>query len=373
MTKRVILIAGTRPEVIKLAPLYRVLKSIPLFSTSFCAVEQHDSLLKQALETFDLVPDFFLAHDRGNDGLEGFVASTLFRVFRLLREIEASFAIVQGDTATSAMGAYAAYLAHVALGHVEAGLRTRDIWQPWPEEGHRRLISTLSRVHFAATRDAAQNLLNEQVDPESILITGNTGIDALHFVLGRSQASIASAETTNILEALGTRKLVLVSFHRRETLLAGAQGIVSAIRRIALRPDVLIVLQVHPNPGVVEATEALTGLDNIILVSPRSYQDFIFLMSRSYFIMSDSGGVQEEAPCIGKPVLILRDKTERMEAVFANASRLVGTEAERIVRFADQLLDDDQVYKGMAIRRDIYGDGTASKKIAEEVLRLLQH
>jgi len=361
----VMVILGTRPEAIKLAPLILHLKSRPAeFRPVVCVTAQHRGMLDQVLEIFRIAPDFDL-----DLMLPG---QTLFQsTSRILASLEPVFdrtkpdiAIVQGDTTTTLCGALAAFYKNVPVGHVEAGLRSGDMRQPFPEEMNRVLASRITALHFAATEWAADNLRKEGVDPATISVTGNTGIDAVLHVRDELESGALTPPNTFALDP--AKKTLLVTAHRRESFGPGFDRICRALACLSERSDVQIVYPVHPNPNVQDAVNRhLRKRSNVVLIEPLDYVSFVDLMRRAYLLITDSGGIQEEGPSFGKPILVLREKTERPEAVIAGTVRLVGTDQELIVREATTLLDDPAAYSAMARRHNPYGDGHASKRIAD--------
>src|SRR6185312_1304261 len=364
----VLLVLGTRPEAIKLAPLIRCLRSRPGdFRTVVCATAQHRSMLDQVLEIFQIRAD----HDL-DLMLPG---QTLFQsTSRILAGLEGVFdavnpgiVVVQGDTTTTLCGALAGFYRNVPVAHVEAGLRTGDIRQPFPEEINRVLASRMTALHFAATPWAAENLRNEGIAGNTIFVTGNTGIDAVLYVRDELEKGRLTAPVSPPLDA--THRPIVVTAHRRESFGPGFDRICKALVMLAAREDVQIVYPVHPNPNVRAAVDRLLrGRANILLLDPLDYLSFIDLMRKAAILITDSGGIQEEGPSLGKPVLVLREKTERPEAVTAGTVRLVGTDEAAIVREASKLLDDPNTYNAMARRHNPYGDGHASARIADALV-----
>ncbi len=364
------MIFGTRPEAIKLCPLIQALRREAAFETLVCVTAQHRKMLDQVLAVFDVKPDFdldLMQPDQTLPALSGRLMAGLEKVFA---EALPSLAIVQGDTTTTLCGALCAFYRRVAVAHVEAGLRTFDLDAPFPEEMNRVVTGRLATLHFAATEWAAQNLRREGVAPERIQVTGNTGIDA---VLSISSA-IAAGRLSGIDIPLDPkRKLVVVTAHRRESFGQGFESICRAVAELAGRDDVQIVWPVHPNPNVQRAVDqTLRGKANIALIEPLDYVPFVDLMRRAYLLITDSGGVQEEGPSLGKPILVLRDKTERPEAIEAGTVRLVGTDRNAIVREAVRLLEDSGEYESMARLHNPYGDGRASERIARRIAGYLE-
>jgi UDP-N-acetylglucosamine 2-epimerase (non-hydrolysing) len=365
---KVLFVFGTRPEAIKLAPVVRHLGSMPeRFTVRVCVTAQHRDMLDQALSVFGISPHHDLDLMQEGQTLSQVTARALNALEPVIRDEKPDMVMVQGDTTSTLAGALAAFYQKTPVGHVEAGLRTGDAAQPFPEEMNRLIAGRLSTLHFAPTAGAAENLRAEGVPRERIFVTGNTGIDALLHV----RASIESGRLSGFEPppAAAGRRLIAVTAHRRESFNGGIENICRALARLAARPDVHIVLPVHRNPNVGEVVRrALGGAPNVTLLEPLAYVPFVGLMSRAYLLITDSGGVQEEGPSFGKPVLVTREKTERPEAVEAGASMLVGTSEERIYRAAAALLDDGRAYARMAGAGNPYGDGRASERIAEALL-----
>ncbi len=372
MPVRVLFQFGTRPEAIKLCPVVLHLRSQPeRFDVRVCVTAQHRSMLDQVLGAFGVTPDYDL-----NLMLPG---QTLFQsTSRMMAALEPvllgvdgwkpEVAMVQGDTTTTFCGALAAFYARVPVGHIEAGLRTGDLTQPFPEELNRVLTGRMADLHFAATSWAAENLRKEGVANERIWVTGNTGIDAvLHVKAGLEEGRLQSGVDWSHLDP--AKKLILVTAHRRESFGAGFERICQALGDIAERPDVEIVYPVHPNPNVMETVNRiLSGRANVHLIAPLDYVPFIDLMRRAYLLITDSGGVQEEGPSLGKPILVLREKTERPEAVAAGTVKLVGTDREKIVAEANLVLNSAKMRESMAVVHNPYGDGHASERISAATL-----
>lgn len=360
----VFVICGTRPEAIKLSPVVHELRSRPQqFRATMCVTAQHRDLLDQVLSAFSLEPEYDLdLMQKGQTPLE-MTARILSRLGPVLEAESPDLVLVQGDTTTTFCGALAAFYQGIPVGHVEAGLRSGDLRQPFPEEMNRSVTAKLATLHFAPTHEAAENLHKEGVAAERVLVTGNTGIDALLHVAGRLEQGLLP--TACPAAPVNGKKLIVVSAHRRENFGERIENICRAIGRIAERDDVKVVFPVHPNPGVRGPVHRLlSGVGNIALVDPLDYVPFVDLMRRSYLLITDSGGIQEEAPSLAKPVLVMREKTERPEGVRAGASRLVGTSEDCIVAEASRLLDDNAAYDSMARVRNPYGDGRASERIA---------
>lgn len=368
MKKKVLLVFGTRPEAIKMAPLALQLKQQEAsFETKVCVTGQHRQMLDQVLELFNLTPNFDLNLMKPGQTLSDITSGVLKGLEQVFSEWMPDVVLVHGDTATTFAASLAAYYHKIAVGHVEAGLRTGDIYSPWPEEANRKLTGALATYHFAPTQSSYNNLIKENIDPKNITITGNTVIDALLTVKEKvetDQAIITQFEQQfDFLDP--TKKLILVTGHRRENFGQGFLNICTALANIAKQyPDVQIVYPVHLNPNVQKpVNELLSGISNIYLIAPQDYLPFVYLMNRSYLILTDSGGIQEEAPSLGKPVLVMRDTTERPEAVEAGTVKLVGTDAALIQQSVIELLENTDLYQTMAAAHNPYGDGTASQQI----------
>ena len=368
---RVLVVFGTRPEAIKMAPVVRAIDASPALEAVCCVTAQHREMLDQALRTFDLIPAHDLDLMRPGQGLSELTARVLGGMRGVIEREAPAAVLVQGDTTTTMATALAAFYAGVPVGHVEAGLRTGDIRSPWPEEMNRRVATVLADFHFAPTAAARDRLLGEGVPADAVTLTGNTVIDALLSVRDRlndpnSAESAEARAALPFLDDADPRRVVLVTCHRRESFGAGLERILDAVRELARRPDVLVVLPVHLNPAVSARVRArLSGHDRVVLTEPQPYIPFVRLMSRSRLILTDSGGVQEEAPSLGVPVLVMRETTERREGIDAGTSELVGTDPDRIVRAAERLLDDPDYYESVARRENPYGDGGAGARIAK--------
>ncbi len=359
---------GTRPEAIKLAPvIHELRRQRGAFDVKVVVTAQHRSMLDQVLAIFDIEPDFDLDIMRPGQSLTDVTVRALNGIEKVLSEARPDIVLVQGDTTTAFVGALAAYYQRVAVGHVEAGLRTRDKFAPYPEEMNRRLVGCMADIHFAPTPRARENLRREGVAAGAIHVTGNTVIDALLWALASSKPW-----DVPLLERLAPqRRIILVTAHRRESFGPGFERICRALAAIALRnPDVEVVYPVHLNPNVRGPVNAILGrVERVHLIEPLEYLPFAHLMERSYLILSDSGGIQEEAPALGKPVLVLRDKTERPEAIEAGTARLVGTDVDRIVSLTERLLRSRAAYRRMAHAENPFGDGRAAQRIARILRR----
>lgn len=359
MKKKVICVAGTRPEAIKMAPVILALKQEAWSDVKVLATAQHRQMLDQVLEFFDIEPDIDLDIMRPNQTLAGLTARLLLAIDEVLEAEKPDVVLVQGDTTTVMTVALACFYRRIPIGHVEAGLRTWDIQNPFPEEANRVIAGKLAKWHFAPTEGARQNLLKEGIAESDVLVTGNTVIDALLMTASRP------LETAIPLD--DNKRLVMVTSHRRENFGKPFRDICEALKTLAERnPDVQFLYPVHPNPNVKDVAHEILGpISNFILCEPLDYAPFVAAMKRAHLILTDSGGVQEEAPALGKPVLVLRDETERPEAVEQGVVKLVGPNYENIVREAQRLLDDAGAYKEMARGVSPYGDGLASKRITE--------
>lgn len=367
--KKVLVVFGTRPEAIKMAPVVARLRRSPGVEVSVCVSAQHRQMLDQVLVLFGIEPDFDLDLMRPNQTLAGVTSAVLDGVTRILEASNPDLVLVHGDTTTTFATALACFYRRIPVGHVEAGLRTGNLQAPWPEEMNRLFTGRLSALHFAPTPAARENLLREGVARDSIWVTGNTVIDALVDVVGRLQTDGKLVEHLRSgmpwLAAPG-RRVVLVTGHRRENFGGGMESVCRALARLAADPGVDIVYPVHPNPNVLDPVNRLLGgISNVHLVAPMDYLPFVYLMSRAYFVITDSGGIQEEAPSLGKPVLVMRDTTERPEAVSAGTVRMVGVDEDRIFAEARRLLSDQDYYQGMSMAHNPYGDGRAADRIAQ--------
>jgi UDP-N-acetylglucosamine 2-epimerase (non-hydrolysing) len=369
--KKILIIFGTRPEAIKLSPVILYLRQCPDLDVRTCATAQHRELLDQVLHVFRIQPDHDLDLMLPGQSLTRASSRILGALESVLQQEEPDLVLVQGDTTTTLCGALAAFYRRIPVGHVEAGLRTGDIGQPFPEEMNRVVTTRLSTLHFAATERSAENLRREGVPPDRVHVTGNSGIDAVLYV----KAALESGEliAPAAVPWPTARKLIVVTAHRRESFGEGFELICHALAALASRSDVHIVLPVHPNPNVREpVTRLLGGRANVTLIDPLEYVPFVDLMRRAYLLVTDSGGIQEEGPSLGKPVLVLREKTERPEAVEAGTVKLVGTDPELILREASLLLDDDTEYRRRSCVHNPYGDGQASSRIARCIRQFLQ-
>ena len=364
---KILSVFGTRPEAIKMAPVVKALAEDPSFDAKVCVTAQHRQMLDQVLELFAIQPDFDLDLMKADQTLGDITGNVLHGMEGIFDQWQPDMVLVNGDTTTTLAAALSSYYAKVPVGHVEAGLRTGDKYSPWPEEMNRHLAGALADVHFSPTEKARENLLHEGIAPESIHVTGNTVIDALLTVEERirSDADLRGRLERHFPFLDPQKYLVLVTGHRRENFGSGFENICQAIATLARRDDVQVVYPVHLNPHVQEPVRRiLSDLSNVFLLKPQDYLSFVYLMHRCTLVLTDSGGIQEEAPSLGKPVLVMRDTTERPEALEAGTALLVGTDRARIVREVSRLLDAPEAYRTMAEAHNPYGDGTAARRIA---------
>ena len=371
--KKILTVFGTRPEAIKMAPLVHALAADERFDAKLCVTAQHREMLDQVLELFEIEPDFDLNIMKPGQTLNDLTASILTGLKPILEEFKPDVVLVHGDTATTFAASLAAFYQKIKIGHVEAGLRTDNIFSPWPEEANRKLTSIITNYHFAPTARSKNNLLKEGVQKNDIIVTGNTVIDALFWVRKKLQAN--QSLTVSLAADFGfldlDKKLILVTGHRRESFGSGFERVCEALRQIAIRhPQVQILYPVHLNPNVQEpVNRLLKGLDNIFLIEPQQYLPFCYLMDRASIILTDSGGIQEEAPSFGKPVLVMRETTERPEAIIAGTAILVGTDKDIIVDQVNILLSNIAEYEKISCARNPYGDGNASQQIIDFLCR----
>jgi UDP-N-acetylglucosamine 2-epimerase (non-hydrolysing) len=365
--RRVLSIFGTRPEAVKMAPVVERLAATPGVESSVCVTAQHRQMLDQVLDLFDIQPDYDLDIMRPDQALSDLTAALFTGLDPVLQDAQPDWVLIQGDTTTVMVAAVLAYYHRIRVGHVEAGLRTGDKWQPFPEEVNRRIAGAIADLHFAPTPQARENLLREGVPSERVVVTGNTVIDALQTIAARPY----EFESGPLAGIPWNRRVILVTAHRRENFGQPLDDIFSAIRHIAenYAEQVHFVYPVHLNPNVHRpAHRALGGIPNITLLDPLDYLPMVHLMKRAYLVLTDSGGIQEEAPAFGVPVLVMRRLTERPEAVEAGTARLVGTDPEKIVAEASRLLDDEGAYAAMARAINPFGDGHASERIVQALL-----
>ncbi len=374
--KKVLLIFGTRPEAIKMAPLVKAFENEPTIESKVCVTAQHREMLDQVLEMFDIEPDFDLNIMKNGQDLYDITSKVLLGLRDVFEEFKPDIVLVHGDTTTSSAASLAAFYSRIKVGHIEAGLRTGNIYSPWPEEGNRLITGVLANYHFAPTNQSKENLLIENKKNDAIIVTGNTVIDALFLTLEKinNNKSIKNKiietlkkEIKNSFFDMDEANIILVTGHRRENFGEGFINICEALKEIAQNnPHFEIIYPVHLNPNVRKpVNDILTGIDNVYLIEPLEYETFVYLMSKSYFIITDSGGVQEEAPSLGKPVLVMRDTTERPEALEAGTVKLVGTNKEKIVTEANNLIINISDYENMSKAHNPYGDGKACQRIVE--------
>lgn len=369
--RRILVVFGTRPEAIKMAPVVRLMQQSGGFEVSVCVSAQHRQMLDQVLKLFEIYPNYDLDIMRPNQTLSGATSAVLSRISNVLDLEKPDLVLVHGDTLTAFTTALACFYQKIPVAHVEAGLRTGDITAPWPEEMNRRFIGQLASLHFAPTNRARQNLLAEGVSADAVWVTGNTVIDALKDVASKIHSSRSIVEECSASMPWlsdGSRRIILVTGHRRENFGEGIESVCRALRRLAGNKGIEIVYPVHPNPNVMRPVyEMLGGIENIHLIEPMEYLPFVYLLNKSYFVLTDSGGVQEEAPSLGKPVLLMRESTERPEAVTAGTVKMVGVNESLIVNEAERLLNDDGYYSRMSAAHNPYGDGFASKRIVQVI------
>ncbi|NDI87585.1 non-hydrolyzing UDP-N-acetylglucosamine 2-epimerase [Undibacterium crateris] len=369
MKKKILTVFGTRPEAIKMAPLVKQLSAHDEFESKVCVTAQHRQMLDQVLSLFEIVPDFDLDIMKPGQDLYDITSRILAGIRDVLREFKPDIVLVHGDTSTTFATALAAYYERIDVGHVEAGLRTGNLYSPWPEEANRKLTGALAKWHFAPTDTSRENLLKEGVADCNIVVTGNTVIDALLQI--RDKIKLDTTQVSQYKENFSflrdDSKVILVTGHRRENFGGGFERICSALSQLAMAyPDVEIVYPVHLNPNVqAPVNRLLSDLKNVHLIDPLDYEPFVYLMDRCHLILTDSGGVQEEAPSLGKPVLVMRDTTERPEAVAAGTVKLVGTDVDCIVSATSALIDSEDAYNEMARSHNPYGDGMACKRIID--------
>ena len=371
---KVLSVFGTRPEAIKMAPLVKALAAEQEFDAKVCVTAQHREMLDQVLELFEITPDYDLNLMQAGQDLYDITTNVLLGLRDVLKEFQPDIVLVHGDTATTFAATLAAFYQQIPVGHVEAGLRTGNMYSPWPEEANRVLTGRIAAVHFAPTDRNKKALLNDHVPEDTITVTGNTVIDALQWVVNKIENSnelknniYTTLKQAGLDTAALDNRYVLVTGHRRENFGSGFESICQALQDLATaNPITHFIYPVHLNPNVQEPVKRLLGgLNNVHLIKPLGYEPFVYLMQQAYLVLTDSGGVQEEAPGLGKPVLVMRDTTERPEAIEAGTVKLVGTDAELIVSEVQELLDDTQIYQRMSAAHNPYGDGKASKRIVD--------
>lgn len=383
--KKILLVFGTRPEAIKMAPLVNEFKKYPAkFQIQVCVTAQHREMLDQVLRLFEIVPDYDLNIMQSGQDLYGVTSRVLLGMRQVLNEVKPDIVFVHGDTATSTATALAAFYKQIPVAHIEAGLRTHNMYSPWPEEINRQITGRLATYHFAPTPLAKNNLLQENVSQEKIIVTGNTVIDALHWVIEKIRTNETLQNSINemlinsgLSEEVINSKFILITGHRRENFGNGFINICKAIKKLSEKyPTVNFIYPMHLNPNVRKPIQEVFGnisttqnsaprTQNYFFTEPLDYLPFVYLMSKSYFLLTDSGGIQEEAPGLGKPVLVMRDTTERPEAVEAGTVKLVGTDAKKIEEAVSELIENKTVYLSMAKSQNPYGDGKASGRIVD--------
>ncbi len=372
MIKKILVVFGTRPEAIKMAPVVKALQLRPEhFNTQVCVTAQHRGMLDQVLDIFGIKPDFDLDLMQDGQDLEDITTRVMQGMKIILRREKPDLVLVHGDTTTSFTTSLTCFYEKIPVGHVEAGLRTGTLDAPWPEEMNRRVTGILAALHFAPTEEARDNLLRDGVNPQNVFVTGNTVIDALMETVDaiKSNAQLEKSLHDRFPFLYADRKMILITAHRRESFGQKFEQICLALKEIAQRDDVDLVYPVHLNPNVQEPVRRILGeVPNVYLMEPVDYLGFIYLLDKSYLVITDSGGIQEEAPSLGKPVLVLRDATERPEALEAGTVKLVGADQQLIVTEANHLLDSKESYERMAQASNPYGDGSASERIVQELI-----
>jgi UDP-N-acetylglucosamine 2-epimerase (non-hydrolysing) len=369
--KKILIVFGTRPEAIKMAPVVKVFKGSKSIDLKICVTAQHRQMLDQVLELFSIKPDFDLDLMKPNQDLTDITVGVLTGLREILRFWRPDWVLVHGDTTTTMATSFAAYYEKIAVGHVEAGLRTGNIYSPWPEEVNRQTVANIASAHFAPTERARENLIRAGVDEKLICVTGNTVIDALFEI--RDKLKNDDQLVWNIRSLLPylseEKKTILVTGHRRENFGDGFENICKALNEISNRKDIQIIYPVHLNPNVQEPVQRILGnIQNVHLIQPLDYLPFVYLMSESHIILTDSGGIQEEAPSLGKPVLVMRNTTERPEAVLAGNVKLIGTSFDTIIQEVSRLMDNPQDYEAMTSSKSPFGDGASAQRILKYIL-----
>ncbi|HLB41652.1 MAG TPA: UDP-N-acetylglucosamine 2-epimerase (non-hydrolyzing) [Gammaproteobacteria bacterium] len=367
---KILVVFGTRPEAIKMAPVIKKLSQYSNFNTKICVTAQHRFMLDQVLSLYNILPHYDLNIMSANQSLTNIIYNVMSNLDNVFAEFKPDWVLVQGDTNTTLAASLTAFYKKICVGHIEAGLRTHQIYSPWPEEVNRQLTSRIANLHFAPTISAQKNLIAEGIIQERTMVTGNTVIDALmeavNYITSDVEIIIKMSKKFSFLNHF--KKLILVTSHRRENFGQGLQQICYALLKLALRGDVQIVYPVHLNPSIqIPVNKLLGGKENIYLLEPQDYLPFVYLMTKSYLILTDSGGIQEEAPSLGKPVLVIRDTTERFEGIQAGTTKLVGTDESTIISNAEELLDDRKSYETMSTAINPYGDGKAAQRIVERL------
>ncbi|MFA7586650.1 MAG: UDP-N-acetylglucosamine 2-epimerase (non-hydrolyzing) [Novosphingobium sp.] len=372
--KKVLLVFGTRPEAIKMAPVHAELRDVPGIEVRVAVTAQHREMLDQVLDLYKISADYDLNIMSHSQNLEDVTVNSLNGMGNILNHYVPDIVVVHGDTTTTLSASLASYYQKIPVAHVEAGLRTGNIYAPWPEEINRKVVSSIAHLHFAPTEESVANLQAEAVSEQSIFLTGNTVIDSLIRTVDVLESDDDLSRKLDEEFALDpSKRMILVTAHRRENFGDGLKDIFTALLELAKRNDIQIVYPLHPNPNVnFLARSMMDNVDSIKLIDHQDYMKFVHLMRRSYIIMTDSGGIQEEAPSLGKPVLVMRDVTERPEAVTAGTVKLVGTDANLILREVNALLDYREIYDGMARAHNPYGDGLASKRIVDAIVNYLR-
>jgi UDP-N-acetylglucosamine 2-epimerase (non-hydrolysing) len=368
---RVLMVFGTRPEAIKMAPIALELKSARRFTTKICCTAQHRSMVDEALTAFELMPDYDLGIMRPDQTLSGIASAVFDKLDRVLQDFRPDWVLVQGDTTTSMAAALASFHRQIAVGHVEAGLRTGDLRNPWPEEANRRITSIVTQRHYCPTERARNSLRAEGIQERDIVLTGNTVIDALQWTANRIASDPFRRDRyQKMFDWIDPeRRMILVTGHRRESFGEGFRQICNALARLGRRDDVQVVYPVHLNPNVrAPFFEILSDSPAVHLIEPLGYEAFVWLMQHCSFILTDSGGIQEEAPTLGKPVLVMRATTERPEGIEAGVSKLVGTDAERIYAECNELLSKSELYRRMSQAKNPFGDGNAASRIVDDLM-----
>lgn len=368
--KKISVIFGTRPEAVKLFPVVHAIQQNDSAQCSVIVSAQHREMLDQVLEISQIHPQHDLDVMQADQSLDILTSRLLEKIGEVLDIEKPDRVVVQGDTATAMVGALSAYYRKIPVSHVEAGLRSYDIYHPWPEEVNRKIIGTIADQHFAPTENSADALRKENIPEGQIIVTGNTVIDALHITLNRIKSEpMTNKDLEELFQKFSGKKIIGVTSHRRENFGEGLSNIANALREIASRPDVALIFPVHPNPNVRQIMEsALSDLDNVALIEPLDYPSFVSLLDACSFMLTDSGGVQEEAPALGKPVLVMRSTTERPEGVEAGTAKLVGVDKVKIVNACFELLDNREIYQKMSTAHNPFGDGQASDRIAKALI-----
>ena len=369
MTKKILIVFGTRPEAIKLSVLIKTLRHDKRFDIKVCITAQHRSMLDDVLELFEIKPDYDLNIMKTGISLTNTVIKILSGLDNILQKFEPNIVLIQGDTSTVLAAALASYYKQIPIAHIEAGLRSDNIYSPWPEEGNRKIVSTITQYHFAPTISAKNNLLKENINSNIIFVTGNTVIDSLFWAKNKIQndKKLQKKLDKDFSFINPTKRIILVTGHRRESFGSGFENICEALKQIAKKnQDVQIIFPVHLNPNIQKpVNEILKDIENINLIQPQNYIKFQYLMAKSFIILTDSGGIQEEAPSLGKPVLVMRNITERSEAIEGGTVKLVGTDIKKIINSVDLLLNNKNEYQKMSLSHNQYGDGQACNRIIE--------